>query len=211
MQDVKLDSNFAYFLGVIAGDGYVGKNHIEVKTSDFKFLTDVYVPLVKKLFGINPRLMKESGGVNAYRVYFNSKAVFESLCKLNLKSPKTFTVCMPEIVKKKMHFAAAFVRGVFDTDGCIYTRKNKHTINYPCITLNSRSSKLIGDVTLILHKLNLRAHMTQSLDKGKPRYMVRLYGFEQTALFMSAVGFLNPYKAQKASRAIVEGPLRAGS
>lgn len=211
MADFNLNSDMAYFLGVIAGDGYAGKNRIEVKTCDYKFLTDIYIPLIEKLFDIRPRLAKESSGLNAHRVYFNSKDIFEFLCKLNLKSPKAFTVSMPYAIKGNRKLEIAFARGVFDTDGNINTRNNKFTVNYPTISLGSRSSKLIIEIATLLKTLGLNARITHHSDKGKPYYLVRLYGFEQLAAFNSIVGFLNPYKAQKSRETQEKGPLRAGN
>ena len=102
MVDFKLNSDFAYFLGVIAGDGYVGQNYIEIKTCDYKFLTDIYIPLVEKLFGIKPRLAKESSGLNAHRVYFSSKEIFEYLKSIKVEMSKAvlYTI-LSNLVKEK--------------------------------------------------------------------------------------------------------------
>ncbi|MBI4015518.1 MAG: hypothetical protein HY362_02270 [Candidatus Aenigmarchaeota archaeon] len=192
---MKITEDFAYFLGIIAGDGYVGDRTIEVKTSDYKFLRDVYVPLIERLFNKTPSLIPESSGIKAFRAYFGSKELCKILEMMRLKSPKTFTVSMPDEIIGKIKLEIAFTRGVFDTDGSVHSRKNR---NYPTINLDSRSTNLIHSLEAVVNSLGMKGRVTKSMNNGKPLYYLRLYGFGQLARFSSTIGFLNPYKAKKA-------------
>ena len=128
---------------------------------------------------------------------------------LGLSSPKTFTVSMPEIIKNgEIGFKLDFIRGVFDTDGCIITRIDKKILNYPNLSLSSRSKSLIEDIHKVLQISNFNSRITIFQEKGKPRYMLRLFGFHELYKYMSLIGFCNPPKLEKATKTLRDGIIR---
>jgi len=92
-----------------------------------------------------------------------------------------------------------FLRGLFDTDGCIYFDKNysaKNPINnVPIILLGSVSKNLIEDVYNSLIRLGLHP-VYQKPYKGKRDknifYRVRIYRREDIKFFINKIGFKNP-------------------
>lgn len=63
---------------------------------------------------------------------------------------------IPSWIRKKLLYKKAFIRGLFDTDGCVYVDKHKHNdklYNYLCWTITSASPPLLNDVYNILKEL----------------------------------------------------------
>ena len=82
---------------------------------------------------------------------------------------KTYTVKIPEYVKKSSHsIKLAFLRGLFDTDGCLRFDKN-HTKNnyYPKIEFDLASKKLIKDLSILLNELNFRNYIWNCNNSAK--------------------------------------------
>jgi intein/homing endonuclease len=203
----------AYFLGVICGDGYVGRNGIiEVKSDDFEFLNGTYAEVVNKIFDKRPTIRKELyKKFTYYRAFFYSKKAHDFLKENGIISPKTFIVRMPEIIRKSNILSKNhFVRGVFDTDGTVYTKINKDIINYPTVQLESRSENLIKDIEETLILSCLKAKRGTYIKRDKPAFVVRVYGFEQLRMFMAHIGFSKPKKLKKAERILNEGIKRTG-
>lgn len=206
------ENKVAYLVGIICGDGYVSSQGslIEVKAEHQMFLKNVYAPLVKKLFNITPRIIPESSGKHAYRCYFNSILVVNLLKSWNIVSPKTYIVCAPLWIKESnIKTKINFVRGVMDSDGTISTKRNRDIINYPTIALQSRSEKLVEDVTNMLIETGLNAKQGSWNKRGKPMFMVRLYGFKQLDEYMNKISFRHPFKLKKALNILKTGILRA--
>ena len=205
-----MDSDFAYFLGVMAGDGYVSPGGlIDIKSDNREFLV-VYSKIVKNIIDKEPKIRHETCKKSSYyRAHFYSKEFANTLKSFGLQSPKTFTVSMPIVIKQgELKYKLDFIRGVFDTDGCIYTRVDKKVLNYPNLTLSSRSENLVDDVYKVLYKLGFNAKITRFIDKNKPRYMLRMYGFEELYKYMEAIGFYNPPKLEKANKVLKNGIIR---
>ena len=61
---MEMSRDFAYFLGVMAGDGYVGKSGmIEIKSDNCEFLY-IYSKTVKSIITKEPRIIKETNNKN---------------------------------------------------------------------------------------------------------------------------------------------------
>ena len=108
-------------------------SNIEVKAKSKEFLVKNYADYIKKMFNITPKIIPGSNNANAHRCYFNSSEVNGFLRKIGFVSPKTFTIRMPEKIRKgSIENKISFVRGVFDSDGCITTKRNKKIIPAAC-------------------------------------------------------------------------------
>lgn len=204
------ENDLAYFVGIICGDGYISveNSFIEVKDEFLGFLKDIYIPLIQRIFNITPKIIPESGNTHAYRAYFYSSHVVNLLKNWNITSPKTFVVCMPLWIKKSsIKVKTNFARGIMDTDGTISTKRNKRIINYPTIKLESRSKKLVEDMTEIFKNLKLNAKNGFYIKRRKPMFIVRLYGFQQLIKYAERVSFLHPQKLKKLNILLDEGPI----
>jgi len=120
--DVNLDDSddFWYIIGVLHGDGYITGNKICLETIDFDFAQSFKKCLSN--IGIHPRIDKLIRNDNLhtykkgfiYRTSANSLFFVENYKKIKLKGIK--------VLPKK--YKIAFLRGLFDSDGCLAQRKN---------------------------------------------------------------------------------------
>ena len=154
----QINPDLSYFLGVIAGDGYISKpkpHHrggwtVEMCEDDYEYQTMVFKPLVAKLFGCEPKLYlnrRKDGRRNFYSK-INSYILVQYLhkvfgCPLGQKAD---IVEMPDDIQKT-ELKMAFLSGLFDTDGTVTGRKvkfstvSKGLFRQVCCTLESAGIK----------------------------------------------------------------------
>jgi len=119
----------AEFVGIILGDGSIGKKQISVTlhSEDDKEYGDFVIKLIKKLFNvyIGVHYRKDSKAIS----YNVSRAELIRFCteKLGLKQGNKVKqqVDIPDWVKKDRQYSIACVRGLVDTDGCVFTHRYK--------------------------------------------------------------------------------------
>ncbi len=116
---------------------------------------------------------------------------------LGIKPGRKDHLFIPEIVKvNDLEILTAFLRGFFDTDGCVsflakYGKKNY----YPVISLTQKSSKIIGDVAEILKMLGFNPHIYFHRNE----HTVVLNGYSQLAHFENLIGWNSPKHLNKVS------------
>lgn len=113
----------AELLGVLMGDGHVGLYQATVTTnSETDYQHALYVKaLVEDLFKIEIGL-KNRRDKKVCTVVISSKAVCHFLVKQGIPQGNKITmgIRIPSWVRKKSTYRKALVRGLFDTDGCVY-------------------------------------------------------------------------------------------
>lgn len=198
-----LSKEFCEFIGAFIGDGcidsYIDKNgkskyHINI-TGDAKldknYLTEVMPSIVKNIFNIKPHIFFRNDS-NAMTVNFYSRTLFTFLTK-RFGFPagkKTLTVKIPdEIFTSCEEFLFATIRGIFDTDGCVFLDKRKsYKIPYPRITLQIRSRPLFLQLKSFLSNY-FSLYATHNIKKD--HYYLDIYGHKQFTKWMQLIGFSN--------------------
>lgn len=152
----EMTSELAEEIGVHLGDGCLSfkKNYFSVKTNkkEVEYMSKFLFPLYKKLYNLDLKLMILKSVVG-FEVC--SKALFDFKNKI-LQIPygeKVEKIEVPKVIleSKNKEIYRSFIRGIFDTDGCIHMVKSKR--NYPVITFFIKSEKLIKQVKDMLIKL----------------------------------------------------------
>ena len=193
----RLNNDFAVFLGLMWGDGWLTNRKLAVAKGDWRIgfveddrpLIGVFCELTKALFCVhaNVRDMKTK-----CEVYFNSRIIYELLSK-SFGFPdgeKIGKLRIPKTINRA--FIADFLRGLFSTDGKFGIYKN-----YPRIGLESATKGLIKDVEVSLKTLGLNPKLYVWNRKGGNKlYGLHLNGKEQTILFYKKVNFVGE-KANK--------------
>jgi len=147
----------AEFLGIILGDGNLNKksNCITIVGSleDFYYHKNYVIPLIKSLFNVNPKLRKRNDR-NAYYIDFNSKHIMNYLTKVvGLIRGNKVNAEIPKIIVNNERLIPHFLRGLFDTDGCLkFSKQTKNKNYYPRIQLAFRDSKFAWQVKELLEK-----------------------------------------------------------
>lgn len=152
---LKMSPELAEEIGIHLGDGCLSynRNYFSVKCNKKEekgYMISYMIPLYKKLYNLDLKLMRLPS-VSGFEVY--SKALFEFKNKV-IGIPygeKIEKIEIPQVIlktkNKEIYYAT--IRGLFDTDGCVYITKKK----YPTINITIKSKKLIGQVSDMLLKL----------------------------------------------------------
>ena len=211
----ELDENLCYFVGLIVGDGscpntFADKNKtkkeykITLALKNKKFGDKIAIR-INFLFGINIKPVRIERD-NIWNISFKSKYIFRLLTNIFEipRGKKSLIVYMPKIIKNSNKaYINSFIRGVIDTDGCVYIhkvkdRKDKY-LKYLKITVRMRSKALIKDIAEELKKQDYRvkefSYMGNSFNK---KFKVKFYGFylhnKEAKRYAKEIGFLNPHK-----------------
>jgi len=189
----KFSLALAYFLGFLLGDGSVSLKSPTIalvcnSIEEDQFCRSVLIPLIKKLFGINPNLYKRKDK-NAYTVAFNSRRVVTYLANQIRfpigEVPKT----VPRIILgASRRMKIAFVRGFFDADGSlIFSKKTYSQHMYPSIELKCVYKAVLADIETILRELAFRT----SIGRSDESWVLRINGVEMLELWMKIIGSSN--------------------
>jgi len=158
-----LTNELAYICGILVGDGSISKriekNEYSIKcVGNPKDEKDLYHKIIgprfNDIFGFTPeiRLMDSN---TTYGLRIHSKTLFRFFTEvIGLHyGRKDQKLNIPRIIKENPELTTYFIRGLFDTDGCISFKK-KYTDKpyYPVITLNSQSKILVQEISQALKK-----------------------------------------------------------
>jgi len=130
----RVGKDLAELIGILAGDGHISLKKYEVSVSghlklDKEFIKFYVCNLFKKIFGIAPKI-KIYVPNNNIRCVINSKKLVEYLTK-KFKLPKgkkKGKLHIPLLIKKDIKLLNHYIRGLFDTDGSIYSRRKKDLV-----------------------------------------------------------------------------------
>ena len=109
---------------------------------------------------------------------------------------KTFSISIP---KKLMpwKYSRHIIRGIFETDGCIYfsySRKSKYP-TYPRIEIKSSSKILVSQIVNTLKIRNFKFYCKKS--KGKRTFSITLSGEKMLKKWVNEIGFSNQRNISK--------------
>ena len=145
-------------LGIILGDGHLHakSNLITIVGSleDLKYYKETVIPLFEKVFGKRPILRKRKDR-NAYYLTLECKKTMNYLANnLKLNRGSKVNASVPSIIFSKKKYARTFLRGLFDTDGCLkFSKQSKKFNYYPRIQIALRISPLAYELKRILDYL----------------------------------------------------------
>jgi len=175
---------------------YQLRGHIE---DDREHYISRIKPIFKLLYGIDVSLREmPSTRVFGFQIWNNELVRFKQ--NLGLPLGKKFDVVIPESFLVDDNLKIAVIRGIFDTDGCVYLEKKNNKL-YPRLEIGTISKILGQQIQKIFIKLGLRA--TIHLDtKGKKDswlqvYKISIRGVEMFYKFMNIIKPANPKHIKK--------------
>ncbi|MBD3362047.1 hypothetical protein GF358_04630 [Candidatus Woesearchaeota archaeon] len=203
-----LNSDTAYLIGVVAGDGCITK-YISSKRTDYKVevfgdLIDepdffkILIKLFSEQFGIIPKLIVNK---DCLRLRLNFKFILEFFEENGLKAGKKARIIqIPKKIKQNKKFLLSFMRGLADTDFCLTFKKRHKQINYyPVISAEFASNKLIQDICEVISMLGISYTYTRRIRKtgfgnpaDYPSFCININGIENLKKWMDSIGFRNP-------------------
>ncbi len=161
------NKKLAEFIGIILGDGHLHKkqNTITIVGSleDIHYYKKIVSPLIEELFDIKPTIKRRKDR-NAYYIYFNSKKTMDYLTKeIGLIRGNKINAIIPRLISKDKKLILHFLRGLFDTDGCLKFSKQLKEVNYyPRIRLAFRESNFTLEIKELISKMDFNFSMWKS-------------------------------------------------
>lgn len=186
-------------IGIILGDGniYISEKHgcfqlrIAGHSEDEKeYLWDFVKPLFEGLFNVNFYVKKHQSR-NALYVCCSKRSVIETLLEFGLKpsneSKNKSTI--PKWIKSKKNLLQACLRGLFDTDGCVYPLAPQYP-NLLQIYFKNVNTKLLVEVRESLKRMGFHP--------SKICYN-KIYITRKTEIikYLKEIGFNNPKHTKK--------------
>lgn len=211
----EITEDLAYLCGVLAGDGYIApltdtKHKYNIiccgnPKDETEFYYKIIIPLFYKLFNI--KLIARIRSDGTIKVIIGSKGVHTFLTKI-IKLPqgeKYNSLSIPELFLNDEKLIISFIRGVFDTDGCIcFKKRYKNAPYYPVISLCSKSYRFIREISDELKILGFRVgtyNYKVKDDRFKLGYnlisRIDLYGQYNFVLWNNFVKFSSPKHLSK--------------
>ena len=191
-----LNEKTAELIGMHIGDGTLYRTsptlvwELRGGLDEKEYYYKIVKPLLESIFGLPFEPKFRSGGKNGcFGIQTSKKEVTSFFLEVGFSpGTKTYTVRVPEyIFGASTLIRLSFVRGLFDTDGCIsfYRPNNKSLATYPRVELSSASEQLRNDLFSLLSNLGFRAFVWGNLKRGE--YKICLAGKEQVERWFSLV------------------------
>ena len=197
----KLTPELAEIVGIMFGDGYMKNkhNHAHVIRIFGNLSKDrVYMHYIKRMFirnfNIVPKL-SEYPKKNYLELYVYSKELVDYFHRFLLipLSPKT-NLSIPEYIKEDEQLLISFIRGLFDTDGCVthqIDRKNGRKYYYVLIKISAKSESFTREIVTSLKKLGIKSFCCEKIWRGNKGYDV-VVRHKNTISFFELIGSNNP-------------------
>jgi hypothetical protein len=182
----------AEFFGIMMGDGEIGSEwqaRISLNSVADLDHSSFVVSLGESLFGIVPVVRKRKGRF-ALTITFSSVALVDFLVSEGIPRGDKIRagLHMPDWVYKNVSYRKAAVRGLMDTDGCLYIHKHKvagKEYRNLGLCFTSYSAPLIAEVTSIFEENQIMPHIS-----GQGRNIF-LYKKEAVTRYMQIFGSSN--------------------
>ena len=192
----KKSKELAELIGIILGDGNIhyfkkgkkiGSYMLRIagdKINDYDYITRYVFNLIKRLFNVEPKIEKRKS--NEILVIVHSRRLVEFLIEHGLKSGDKIknNTSIPQWVFEDKEYLKSCIRGLIDTDGCIYSLKPKYP-NYYQLSFKNYNSQLLKDVR--------RAFITLGYPISNISKDIQIYLTQQKYLrkFYKEIGFSN--------------------
>jgi len=193
MMPLKIDINLAELLGILIGDGWCniksGICGVSCDRSYPDFIQYIH-NLVFKILGIKCKdYVKEKD----YSVRFNSRKFVLLLNKNKIRKSGALTASIPEaILKSPNEIKQAFLRGLFETDGCV---SGKY------VSFSSASITLVRQIQIVLLSLGMRSRIYEYRRKNgfsdNMQYILSLKTRQDVVIFKDLIGFISKIKKHK--------------
>jgi hypothetical protein len=163
----QVSAELAYLCGILVGDGSIygrkEKHEYLIKCvgnpkDEQELYYKIIGPRFKSVFGFIPKI-KYHDSATTFGFALYSKNLYKYLTKDIglLEGRKDERLGIPGIFKENKQLIIPFIRGVFDTDGCItFKKRYSEKPYYPVITLASKSKKLVQEIAEVLKNLDLK-------------------------------------------------------
>lgn len=212
---INLDINnplFLEFYGVLLGDGWLSKLKYKNKfiyligvSGNAKLDREFFHYLIKniKLLFDRNAYLKERPKYNSIEINFSHKALLQKIHKeLGFPiGPKVNLRVSNKIYSKGYEKMKHVIKGLFDTDGCVYFDKTPAGKPYPCISIKQKAPILVQQISDLLLKEGFKIRR----EKWKEVEQIKLKGSKQLNKWINEIGSSNPRNLNKLARVAQPG------
>ena len=168
---------------------------VTLHSKDDKKYSHFVIKLIKKLFSVTASVYYGKKDLVIDLVVSRRELVKFSVEKLKLKQGDKIKqqVDIPDWIKRNKTYSIACVRGLIDTDGCVFTHRykvNGKFYNYKKLSFTSYSAPLRQSVFNILQNIGLKPRLAQRKD-------VRLDSVEDMRRYFKIFNSHNPKHLKK--------------
>ena len=195
-KDIKL----AELIGIMVGDGHLSNYQASVTTNiDTDYEHALYINfLFKRLFMVKVNMKKRKDS-KAVDIIVSSKNIVKHLHKLGMPIGNKLQegLKIPTWIKRNISFSKFFLRGIFDTDGCVYIDKHRYkgkVYSHLGWTFTSYDDKFLNEIKELLEKFGFRPTNTI---KQKSVYLRRQ---DDVRKYFNFIGTSNPKHRSRFSR-----------
>lgn len=182
----KLTSDLCKLIGLIVGDGSVGKHMKDVAFFNDKRNVELrhwYTGKYEEYFGKRPTYKDKSN--NGYMLLASSRkhaVFFRNILRIyDEDSNKVIPDCIMRSTKKMV---TSFLSGLFEADGECYKSK---------IGYSSKSKKLIHQIQVIMINIGIVPRVRTKIINKRQYYIIEISG-KDADLFMAEIGFITKFK-----------------
>lgn len=190
-------NDLSEFVGIMLGDGGLSKYQacVTLHSYDDKEYSKFVINLIEKLFNVPVRLFyrKEDSTLRLVISRINLVNFCNDIGLITGNKIKQ-QIDIPQWIKANSKFSISAIRGLFDTDGCVFRHSykvNGKKYNYNKISFTSRSLPLINSVFKVLKKLGINSRITKS------HWDVRIEAQKDVKKYLEIIGFNNPKNLKK--------------
>ncbi len=198
---IKLNKEIAELCGIILGDGHIHKscNRITITGSldDEVYHKKRVSKLFQNNFNAQPIFFKQKHK-NAHYIQIESKNVMDYLTKIGLSRGSKTNIATPYTIKNNKELIIYFLRGLFDTDGCLkFSKQSRNLSYYPRVRITAKKSQMAENIGILLRTLNFKYSMW--MDKRTKNTIVtyEISGKENAQKWFSLIRPNNPNKVKK--------------
>ncbi len=208
-----LNENIAEIAGALIGDGCISRyktkeGRIRIflllsghSANDLPYYRNTIMPIFKKEFGVNGRLYLRKD-TKAILYWIGNKEVIAYFVKLGLPvGKKSSSIRIPAVIHRDPVLLKACIRGIFNTDGCVYRRYSKkfkgqrtRYMNYAVIQFKMKSKPLLEQIRHTLLKMGYKVN---ALRKVNAVYVLRITHQHYVKLFMDDFSINHPYHLER--------------
>lgn len=209
IKPLKINLDNKEFLGEFLGS-FVGDGHFDFDTKRYKYRIIFYLsphePLfIKKLsiiifqiFGKKPNIWYDKKG-HVYRVILHGKEIYILLKSFLIwKNNKTQTIRLNRKVFRDKELMKGIIRGMINTDGCVYEKKSR-------ITFGSISRNLMYQCSRILKDLNVnhKLYKIKSKKNYKDFFVIVIQGLKKILIFNNKISLIGSDKQKQIEEIIL--------
>lgn len=167
------------------------------KKDDYEYYTNHITPLYRDLYNIDVKI-RSWRDVIGFQKASKMMVTFKH-STLGIPLGRKGDIQIPHDIFNDVSFACSCLKGIFDTDGCIYLEKKASGL-YPRIEISSTSKPLISQISAILEAIKIDSSCwipRKQCGNWKPLFRISTRGTKNVNRWFESIGSNNPKHARK--------------